>query len=143
MFTSVTNLTGKPCHIIAPDDGYVIATIEPGQHMLQPYYAADHAEFSSDVEVDGELVPVYGSDLDWKAHNQYRIDLQLPDYDEDTLVLVPAWAISALVREGMDDRDDIVVAHGVTRDKDTGRVLGCKGLRFVFPEYEPDPKFDY
>lgn len=143
MFTSVTNLTGKPCHIIDPDDGYVIATIEPGPHKLQPYYAADHAEVYDDVSVGGELIPVYGSDLCWEAHSNYRIYPQMPSYDEDTLVLVPAWAISALIREGLDDRDDIVVAHGIVRDKDTGRVLGCKGLRFVFPEYEPDPDFDY
>lgn len=143
MFTSIVNLTGKPCHIIDPDDNHVLATIEPGPYKLQPYYAADKAGVSSDVEVEGELVPVYESDLDREVHDQYRIDFQLPDYEEDTLVLVPTWAISALIREGMEDRDDIVVAHGVVRDKDTGKVLGCKGLRFVFPEYDPDAKLDY
>lgn len=142
MFKSVINLTGKPCHIIDPDDNYVLATIEPGPHKLQPYCAADRVEISADVVVGGELVPVYGSDLDWEAHNQYDLEGQLPEYDEDTLVLVPAWAISALVREGLQDRDDVVVAHRVVRNKDTGRVIGCTGLRFVFPEYDPDSELD-
>ena len=128
----IDNMTGNPCHIV-DEYGDRIATIEPGPVKIKPYYAAGAVAPISYVEVDGEEVDLYPSDFDKEAHDQYRIDLQLPDYDGDTLVLVPTWAISALIREGMDDRDDIVVAHQVVRDGN-GKVLGCRGLRFVFPE---------
>lgn len=137
---AVINMTGNPCHIV-DEKGNRITTIEPGQTKLKPYYAAGAVEATSFVYIDGEEVDLFPSDFDKEAHDGYRIDEQLPYPNFDDLVLVPTWAISALVREGMDDRDDIVVAHQVVRDGN-GKVLGCRGLRFVFPEYDPD-LYDY
>lgn len=125
-------MTGNTCHIVN-EYGDRIATIEPGPIKIKPYYAAGAVEPVSYVEVDGEEVDLYPSDFDPEEHTGYNITVQLPEYDPDTLVLVPTWAISALVREGHWDRDDIVVAHQVVRDGN-GKVLGCRGLRFVFPE---------
>nr|DAT33721.1 MAG TPA: hypothetical protein [Caudoviricetes sp.] len=133
---AIVNMTGNPCHIV-DEYGDRIATIEPGPTKFKPYYAAGAVEAVDSIEVDGKEIDLFPSDFDKEAHDGYRIDRQLPDYDFDNLVLVPTWAISALVREGMDDRDDIVVAHRVVRDSN-GKVLGCRGLRFVFPEYDPD-----
>lgn len=113
--------------------GSRIAPIEPGPIKLKPYYAAGAVRAVDYVEVDGEDVDLYPSEFDPEEHQGYDIASQLPEYDPDTLVLVPTWAISALVREGLWDRDDIVVAHQVVRDGN-GKVLGCRGLRFVFPE---------
>ena len=125
-------MTGNPCHIV-DEYGDRIATIEPSSSKLKPYYAAGAVAPVSYVEVDGEEVDLYPSDFDPEEHTGYNITVQLPEYDLDTLVLVPTWAISALVREGHWDRDDIVVAHQVVRDGN-GKALGCRGLRFVFPE---------
>ena len=130
---NINNMTGNPCRIV-DEYGDRIATIKPGPVKIKPYYAAGAVGPVSYIEVDGEEIDLYPSDFDPEEHTGYNISVQLPDYDADTLVLVPTWAISAIVREGMDDRDDIVVAHQVVRDKETGRVLGCRGLRFVFPE---------
>lgn len=134
---NIDNMTGNPCHIV-DEYGDRIATIEPGPIKLKPYYAAGAVQATSHVEVDGEDVGLYPSDFDPEEHQGYNIESQLPAYDFDTLVLVPTWAISALVREGLWDRDDVVVAHQVVRDKDTGKAFGCRGLRFVFPEEEDD-----
>ena len=129
---NINNMTGNPCHIV-DEYGDRIATIEPGPIKLKSYYAADSVAAVSYVEVDGEEVDLYPSDFDTEEHAGYNLSVQLPEYDLDTLVLVPTWAISALVREAHWDRDDIVVAHQVVRDGN-GKVLGCRGLRFVFPE---------
>lgn len=130
---AIINMTGNPCHIV-DEKGNCIATIEPGPIKLEPYYAAGAVEAVDCI--DG--IDLYPSEFDPEEHTGYNIANQLPGYDNDTLVLVPTWAISALVREDLWDRDDIVVSHLVLRDKDTGKVLGCRGLRFVFPEYDPD-----
>ena len=133
---NIDNMTGNPCHIV-DEYGDRIATIEPGPIKLKPYYAAGAVHAVDYVEVGGEAVDLYPSDFDPEEHAGYNIAVQLPEYDPDTLVLVPTWAISALVREDLGDRDDIVVAHQVVRDGN-GKVLGCRGLRFVFPEEEDD-----
>ena len=133
---NIDNMTGNPCHIV-DEYGDRIATIEPGPTKLKPYYSAGAVKAVSYVELDGEEIDLYPSDFDQEEHNGYNIGSQLPEYDFDTLVLVPTWAISSLVREGHWDRDDIVVAHQVTRDGN-GKVLGCRGLRFVFPEEGDD-----
>lgn len=102
---NIDNMTGNPCHIV-DEYGDRIATIEPGPIRLKPYYAAGAVKAVSYVEVDGEEVDLYPSDFDRDEHEGYNIKNQLPVYDFDTLVLVPTWAISALVREG--DRKSVV-----------------------------------
>lgn len=127
----IVNMTGNPCHVV-DEYGDLVATIEPGPVRIKPYYSAG-AVGAVDC-IDG--IDLYPSDFDADEHTGYNLSSQLPQYDPYKLVLVPTWAISALVREGLWERDDIVVAHQVVRDKDTGKVVGCRGLRFALPEYD-------
>lgn len=134
--TEIINMTGNPCHMVDEYNDFLV-TIEPGPVRLQPYHSVDHSQVEDEAFVDGCLVPVYESDFDPGAHSNYSVASQLPPKRDDTLVLVPVWASSALIREGLWDRDDVVVAHDVVRGDD-GKVLGCRGLRFVLPEYDED-----